>query len=68
MSPAVAVQSGFSTRKFRLTKTETNLSVGETWKFKKQIVLVPPFSDGKLGFRLQADTRNENRKLVSILE
>lgn len=30
--------------------------------------LVPPFSDGKLGFRLRAVTRNENRKLALILE
>jgi len=30
--------------------------------------LVPPFSDEKLGFRLQADTRNENGKLALILD
>lgn len=30
--------------------------------------LVPPFSDGKLGFRLQAATTNENRKLALTLE
>lgn len=30
--------------------------------------LILPFSDGKLGFRLQADTKNENRKPALILE
>lgn len=30
--------------------------------------LIPQFSDGKLGFWLQAVTRNENRKLALILE